>query len=409
MISLLPAQDDFCYSTDPFPALVGGLGSGKTRAATMRLLLLMADDPGTNTLMTMPTYDLLRLRAIPGFEEDLAAIGVPYILNKSEWSIEIPAFGGKVYFRSYDRPERLIAFECGHSICDELDTLPKEKAAVVWRKVSERTRQKTKRPNSIGVVTTPDHGIHGFTHEKWVKRSQPGYRIYKAKTVDNPFLPDGYVEQIRANYDPQLADMYLNGEFVSLTESKVYHFFDRKENHSDREYQIGERVEISLDFNIGGCCAVVHVIESGDPIAVSEFVSHDTHDFVNNVLAKFDHKKVTVYPDASGRAGRTNATQSDIQIIESAGIAVDAPNANPPVRDRINCMNRMISHRRYKVNTNKCPELTHALETQGYDKKGEPEKFDEHPSIDDWVDSAGYFIHRRYPIDGVMARGVRVG
>src|SRR5690606_25416095 len=108
-------------------------------------------------------------------------------------------------------------------------------------------------------------------------------------------------------------------------------------------------------------------------------------------LSRYDKegRKITVYPDASGKAGRTNASESDIQIIRSAGYAVDCPNANPPVRDRVNSINGLLAHDRLHVNSDKCPNLTDALESQGYDKKGEPEKFDSHPSIDDWNDCAG--------------------
>lgn len=396
-IELLKHQISFVKTLEPHPAIVAGLGAGKSKAATMRVIKLMLQEAGVNTLIGMPTYDLIRLRMMPGVIEDLQEIGLPFKEHKTEWSIEIIGFG-KVYFRSYDRPERWVAFEVAHTILDELDTLPKDKAAVVWRKANERTRQKTKHGNTIANVTTPDHGIHGFTYDKWVKKKQKGYELIKASTLDNFYLPESYVQQIRNNYDPLLAEMYLKGEFVSLTDKKVYHFFNRENNHSDRELHSGERVFISVDFNVGGCCSNIFVIDGLEPVAVDEFVSHDTHDFVNNVLSRFEPNMVTVYPDASGKAKRTNASQSDIQIIESAGLAVDAPEGNPPVRDRINCMNRMISQRRFKVNTVKCPELTHALETQGYTDKGEPEKFDDHPAIDDWVDSCGYFMHRRYPI-----------
>ena len=51
-----------------------------------------------------------------------------------------------------------------------------------------------------------------------------------------------------------------------------------------------------------------------------------------------------------------------------------------------------------KVNSDKCPNFAFALESQGYNEKGEPEKFNDHPAIDDWVDSAGYFLHYKYPV-----------
>jgi hypothetical protein len=58
----------------------------------------------------------------------------------------------------------------------------------------------------------------------------------------------------------------------------------------------------------------------------------------------------------------------------------------------------LLSHGRFFINTDKCPNLTNALETQGYDDRLEPEKFNSHPAIDDWVDSSGYFIAYKYPL-----------
>jgi hypothetical protein len=39
-----------------------------------------------------------------------------------------------------------------------------------------------------------------------------------------------------------------------------------------------------------------------------------------------------------------------------------------------------------------------ALESQGYTDNGDPEKWNDHPAIDDWVDSFGYFINRRWAV-----------
>jgi PBSX family phage terminase large subunit len=397
-ISLTEPQEDFVFSDYAYPAIVGGLGSGKSRGGTMRLIMLMLDDVGANCAYYMPTYDLLKLRAMSGIEDDLNMLGLPFKTNQSDYTIKVFGYG-TIIFRSYDRPERIVAYEVAHSIVDEIDTLPKEKAALVWRKISERNRQKRKRPNTIGVVTTPDQGVNGFVYEKWVKLQQDGYRLYRASTYSNPFLPDGYIQQILDNYDPVLAELYLNGEFVSLNANKVYHYFSRKTHHTDRELlPTDSHLYIGLDFNIGGCCATVCVIDSGNPIAVDEFTSHDTYDVVNNIAHRYLNKTITIYPDASGSKNTTNATQSDIAILTQADLRVDAPNGNPAVRDRVNAVNSLLSHAKLLINTNKCPNLTHALENQGYDERGDPEKYKVHPAIDDWNDSLGYLINRRWPI-----------
>ena len=130
-----------------------------------------------------------------------------------------------------------------------------------------------------------------------------------------------------------------------------------------------------------------------------EFVSHDTRDFCAKLERyKKSSRRITVYPDASGSAQRTSAAQSDIDIIRQSGYFVDSPRHNPLIRDRVNAVNGLLAHNKWLINTDRCPNITEALESQSYDVKGQPEKFNEHPAIDDWVDSAGYFIHRKWSL-----------
>ena len=73
--------------------------------------------------------------------------------------------------------------------------------------------------------------------------------------------------------------------------------------------------------------------------------------------------------------------------------------SNPRIKDRVNAFNAMIlnskGERRFKVNTNTCPELTEGLEQQIYDKQGMPDKT---AGVDHVIDAQGYFISHRYPI-----------
>lgn len=399
-IHLTKPQKSFVFSQDKHPAIVGGLGSGKSRAGTFRLVMLMIEQRGINTVYGMPSYDLLSLRAIPGTEDDLNLLGIDFTTNKSSYTIHMHGYGD-IIFRSYDRPERWIAFECAHGVLDELDVLPKDKAALVWRKATERIRQKCNRGNTLGIVCTPDQGTSGFVYDRWEKNPLPGYVLYKSSTYSNPYLPKGYADQILANYDPIMANLYLNGEFVSLTKSKVYHYFDRVKHHCDRMITDNDYyLHIGQDFNIGGCCSTVFVIDSGHPVAVDEFTSHDTRDLCIQLSSRYKGKHISIYPDASGQSQHTNASESDIDILRAAGFSVFVNGQNPAIRDRINAVNGLLSHDKIKINTNKCQNITTALETQGYDKKGMPEKSDTHPAHDDWVDSAGYFIAYKYPVAG---------
>jgi hypothetical protein len=170
---------------------------GKSQGGTFRIIRLMLDDPGISCAYYFPTYDLINLRGIPGLIRDLEAMDIAeYSLNKSNYTVHIKDHGD-VIFRSYDSPERIVAYEVAHSIVDELDTLPKEKAEYVWRKVVERNRQECSHihGNTVGCVTTPDQGQMGFVFEKWGGiELQEGYQLIKASTYSitrscRPIMP----------------------------------------------------------------------------------------------------------------------------------------------------------------------------------------------------------------------------
>lgn len=397
-IFLTEPQEDFACSENIRPAIVGGLGSGKTRAGTARAVMRLLMNGG-NVGYYMPTYDLLQLRAIPGVLEDLELLKLQHTLDKTRWMITVKGFG-KIIFRSFMKPERIVAYETTDSIIDELDTLPKDKAAFVWRKISERNRQTTARQksaNSIGVVTTPDAGVSGFVYESWVRNPLKGAELIRAPSYSNPFLPDGYIDSIRENYDELLAEMYIEGEFVNLNKNKVYSFFDSDKMATSRKIEPADSLSIGIDFNVGGCCATVSVIDSGCVYLLDEFVSNDTQDFILKIKARYAGHKITVYPDASGDSRSTNASATDVQLIKQAGINVEVKAKNPFIRDRVNSVNALMSRGKFFINNEICKNTCDALTQHTY-KKGEPEKFSDHPAIDDWNDSLGYFINSKFPI-----------
>ncbi len=403
VIDILPHQEDFALSDVPHPALIGGLGSGKSEAGLLRILRLMLEDKDADIFYGMPTYDLLRLRAIPGMEEILAKAGIKHTTNKSSSEILVDGHG-KIIFRSYDRPERIIAFEVAHGILDELDVQSKEKASLVWRKVTERIRQKTKHmdlgniPNTLGTVSTPDMGLSGFVYQKWVKEATDKFIIIKASTYDNPYLPDGYTDQILANYDPILADLYLRGEFVSLTQNKQFWAFNRETHHSDISLSSDDTlISYAIDFNVGGTCFVFFKRDGDKLIAVKEGVGQNTPDALTKIDKMSNASKVC-FPDASGGNESANADMTSLGLITQVGHRINAPKANPSVTASINAVNNLLAKDRLLVNTLQCPMLTEALESLGYDDKNKPEKSHLHPSTDDFGDLTRYICNRLYPV-----------
>lgn len=393
-MNLTAAQEAFCGSDARFPAFVGGYGSGKTYAGILRAISLKTQGK-QDVAYYLPTYGLVRDIAYPRFIELLEQLNIDAILNKADATIATPYYGGRIILRTMDNPERIVGYEVAHSVIDELDTLPTDKARDVWNKVISRNRQTGHEAgNTVAVATTPE-GFR-FVYERWVKLGGDDYKVFKAKTAENPYLPEGYIDSLRETYPDNLLAAYLDGEFVNLNSGTVYVSFDRVKCHSNETEQNSEPLFIGMDFNVGEMSAVIHVKREGKPVAVGEVSgAYDTPDMCRILQERYSGHAMHVYPDASGNSRKTvNASTSDLAILREAGFRVVAQKKNPSVRDRINAMNAAFSNG-YKVNTDKCPEYTRCLEQQPYAKSGEPDKT---LGLDHMNDGAGYFISTDYPI-----------
>lgn len=393
-------QFDFVTSPAKFPAMVAGYGSGKTEGGIARAIDLKLKYPKQNVGYYLPTYDLVQKIAYPRFQQFLTEKGLFFTLNETKKELLIVG-AGLIIFRTMDTPETIVGYEHADAIVDELDTLKTDKAADVWRKIIARNRQKKPdgKPNTIGVVTTPE-GFK-FVYQKWKQTPMTGSQIIKASTSSNSAnLPSDYVQTLKDTYPDSMLAAYLEGEFVNLTQGSVYAEFDRCLNACNTTINPNETLHIGFDFNVGQMAAVVHVLRNGEPHAVDELVGYlDTPALITAINRRYEGHRIFAYPDASGKNRKSNnAAESDIVLLKQAKFLILAKSVNPFVRDRIAAFNKLIHKggvRLYKINVDRCPHLVEGLEKQAYDKNGEPDKTS---GIDHVIDAAGYFVSYRYPI-----------
>lgn len=406
---LSDTQRAFVTCGEPYPAFVGGFGSGKTAAAMARAMLLKVLCRQQSIAYYLPTYPLIQDIAFERFPELCEKRGWAFKLNRQDAVMEFPG-AGRIVFRNMEQPDRIVGYEVAHSLVDEIDTMATDKARQAWNKIIARNRQKCGMPNTVGVATTPE-GFK-FVYERWQKSPAPGYVMFRAKTEENAAnLPPEYIPNLRASYSANLLQAYLEGEFVNLTQGSVYAEFDRILNASAATIQPSEPLHIGMDFNVGQMSAVVFVLRDGNPHAVDEFTGLlDTPAMIAAVKSRYIGHAIFVYPDSSGGSRKTvNASESDIALLRAARFTVLAPSSNPAVKDRVMAMNQMIHSdgvRRLMVNADDCPMFVECLEKQAYDKNGEPDKSG---GLDHTNDAAGYFIHYKFPVRGRGAQRIALG
>lgn len=411
-------QGEFMRMPNKFRAYVAGFGSGKTWVGSVDECCHFLKHPKVIQGYFAPTYGHIRDIFFPTIEEVSYCHGLTVDIKAG--NKEVHFFNGRKYIgtticRSMDKPGSIVGFKIGNALIDEIDLLQKDKAMLAWRKILARLRWKKGGVKNGASVTTTPEGFN-FVYQQFVKdvRDNPekakNYGLIQASTYDNEKnLPDDYIDSLLETYPDELISAYLNGQFVNLSSGTVYKTYDRVLNRTTETIGENEPLWIGMDFNVENMSAVIHVIRGGRPMALEEITKViDTPAMIQKIKEmywKFDgnsyirNRRIIIFPDSSGGNRKSvNASETDISLLRDAGFLIDAPNANPPVKDRVNSMKAMFCNakgeRRYLVNDEKCPTYADDLEQQIWDN-GEPDKKN---GNDHRPDAAGYFIHRKFPI-----------
>lgn len=412
MPKLNKPQAEFLALDRKFKAFVCGFGTGKTWGGCADLCKFAWEWPGVNAGYFAPTYPMIRDIFFPTMEEVAYDWGLDLDINESNKEVHVYANGhyrNTIICRSMEKPGSIVGFKIGKALIDELDVMLMLKAEHSWRKIIARLRQRADGlQNGVSVTTTPE-GFK-FVYQQFVKqlRDKPAlaelYGMVQASTFQNAKnLPDDYIPSLLASYPPQLISAYIRGQFTNLTSGSVYPGFDRKLNHTNEQIRPFEHLHIGMDFNVLNMSAGVSVIREGLPLTLAELSKvRDTPTMARMLKERYKDAghAITVYPDASGQnTSSKNASESDLSILRMAGFTVKVGSTNPAVKDRVNAVDAMLLNaegkRRWKINTDNCPESTEALEQQAWGKNGEPDKTTGHDHLND---ANGYFIVNLWPL-----------
>jgi PBSX family phage terminase large subunit len=377
-----------------------GYGAGKTRALCAKAVILAAANQGFIGCVMEPTGPLIRDIWQNDFDQFLEHYEIPYTFRASplpEYMLHLPNGDTKILCRSFENWSRIIGLNLAWVLADEIDTVAPSIANKAFPKILGRLRAGNVR--QFAVASTPE----GY---RWMwntfgsdeAKQRTDKRLIKMRTADNPHLPPDFIERLEANYDPSLLRAYLDGEFVNLATGTVYDRFNRNKHAITKLPNIdNEPLRIGIDFNIGNMSAVISVRIDNSLIVIDEISgAHDTDALGQEIRSRYPTQRLYGYPDASGGNRSTNATQTDIQILETYGMINQSPRANPPVRDRIAAVQALLENGKGQIRLNvfqRCKRLIECLELQCYTDKGEPDK---ESGFDHMNDALGYIVWREF-------------
>lgn len=388
----------------------GGLGSGKTVTAVVKMLRLADASPGVAGLVVEPTSDLIGTIFLATCDELLTAWNVPFEF-RTQWrgrrdvlllwprtAKEVP-----VYLRSGDKPHRIVGFKVGWFIVDEADQMQGE----VWRRAMGRKRDARAVVSQAVAVYTPEPGFN-WTWTMFHEKRTPAMRVIEGvSTLANRWNPDGYVESLLSVHDEQEQARVLQGR-RSAREGLVYRRFDEQRNVGlcPSNPWTGE-VQLWCDFN-NSKMAWCYVSLAHDRAWVfDELVREDTdteeqaqaaaryaalrmsaatsgldEDAIRGmpedrwpVTPRQAARAITVIGDAAGDHDEGAAGKVSYELIRQVGFTVrHKAKGNPFVEDTVLTVNIALADGWLVFDPAKAPYTTRCIRQQPYGPDGAPLK-----------------------------------
>lgn len=450
---LLPKQAEFIQVpnheivTDDYAIYQGGFGAGKTWAGCLLGILLCMQTPNLLMLSVAATYTQLEDTTIRMYRQLLDEMGFKYGTDYQFWGATGKARikfsnGAEIIFKHADK-DAIRSITAGVIQVEEISQISKE----TFIELCGRLRQPGIKRRRLYGHTNPQPN-RGWIHELFVQNN-PGlieaegangekaviqYRRVIAASTDNPYLPPGYIENLRHQFDEDYFKIYVlghDGDYMAGLLTKGWTFA----NEEPVEYDERQVIYLSCDFNVDPMCWVLaHRINGEFHFFDEIFIENtNTEESIEEFISRYGKHRtgIVITGDASGHQRRSSsamiggATGTDYRIMKNAlshanvrNVSMDIPGANPLIGERVAAWNAAICSRdglrRVRVNVNKCPKLMYNIYNLRY-KPGtsiismptlkELEESREAKSLGHMFDAASYLVHRYAPIRNTVMPG----
>lgn len=443
-ITLLPKQAEFIevpnsdVVTEDYAIYQGGFGAGKTWAGCLLGILLCMQTPGLLMLSVANTYSQLEDTTIRMYRQLLDEMGFVYGKDYKYWGATGKARirfanDAEIIFKHADK-DAIRSITAGVIQVEEISQITKDQfleltgrlrqPGIKRRRLYGHTNPQPNRGWIHEIFVQNNPGLLEAVNEKTGEKSVIQYRRVVAASTDNPYLPPGYLENLRHQFDEDYYKIYVlgqDGDYMAGLLTRNWTMANEEEVEYDPSYPI----YLTCDFNVDPMCWLICQRVRGEYHFVDEiFVENtDTEECMDEFIDRYgDHRSgIIITGDAAGNQRRTEANRNartNYKIMLSAlsnarirNVSLDVPAANPLISDRVMAWNASICSRegtrKVRVNPKTCPKLMYNIYNLRY-KPGtsiialptvkELAESRDAKSLGHMFDAASYIVHRYSPI-----------
>lgn len=226
-----PKQLNFHQSQAKFRAIISGIGFGKSAGGANEMIRTIGKYPKCDHLIMSPTSSIMRNATLKQFfkfcPKDLIVGG-----SKQERTI-LFANGARIIYYTADNERhinRLSGMDIGSFWLDEARLF----LTNLWPMILGRLRDDNG-PLRGWITTSPFAG--NWTTDYFIRNQDPrsrkpindphNYELFTGSTLDNPYTPEEYKQNLLNTYSGDFARQEIYGEIVSF-EGQVYKGFQHK-------------------------------------------------------------------------------------------------------------------------------------------------------------------------------------
>lgn len=205
-IDVHEAQQRFLDSSALYRGFVGGRGTGKSFVGALDMLLRAMSKGKRLYAVYAPTYPMLHDASWRSLLDVGARLRCIRQVNRSDMRLSL-GNDAEIICRSLDDPERARGPNLSGAWLDEASLIKAEAYPIIIACLREGGEQ-----GWLSATFTPKGRAH-WTFEVF-GQERPHTELFHARTADNPFLPPGFEDTLRAQYPTHFAQQELEGRFI---------------------------------------------------------------------------------------------------------------------------------------------------------------------------------------------------
>ena len=432
-----PPQAQFIASDARYTLLSGGYGSGKSVALADKTIWRCIQNRGLAGMVLASDYGRLSRDFLPKLFERLDLYGIKFRWKRQALRglisrtllIGPGVLDTTLLLGSAAYPDSVKGPTLAFITIEEATLLPRlvpGKSERFWGVIISRLRalegDGTGTPTlTVDMSGTPE-GVGGWTCDEGMFERAPGdpkkldawmrdYRLIRASSWTNTFLPDGFVKAMVDSLDPRQAREKIDGFPAAGVGGAAYYSFEIARNVRRVQYdRFKGPVIVGWDINVNPMTCSLMQMHKGVIGVFDEISLHDSNTpamcfaLIRRLNALgLKPQDAIVYPDASGRA-RTSMGVSDFRIMRAAGFVTlkFELSGNPRVRDRLAALNGALYHARLIIDPG-CRGIIRDMLNVAVDDDGHIKKTN--PDLTHFSDGLGYAVEKLIPIRGAASVG----